>query len=104
MKLTESMLRDIIKQEITKTIKENENEPQSNLKEEVQAIFQKIGSLDASIRADKEYGMEYPKLLQQFIQYYRSGNNSKLVIQSENNEVVPLAAVAAYQMVFGRRS
>jgi len=103
MKLTESALRDIIKQEITKAINENEAEPQTNLTKEIQAVFQKLGSLDASIRADKEYGMEYPKLVQQFVQYYRSGGNTKLVIQSENNEVVPLAAVVAYQAVFGKR-
>jgi hypothetical protein len=101
MKLTESALRDIIKQEITKAINENEAEPQ--LTKEIQAVFQKLGSLDASIRADKEYGIEYPKLVQQFVQYYRSGGNTKLVIQSENNEVVPLAAVVAYQAVFGKR-
>ena len=103
MILTESTLRDIIKQEIVKIINENDAQSQSNLSNEVSAIFQKIGSLDASIRADKEYGIEYPKLVQQFVQYYRSGGDSKLVIQSENNEVVPLAAVAAYQAVFGRR-
>lgn len=103
MKLTESALRDIIKQEITKAINENEAEPQTNLTKEIQAVFQKLGSLDANIRADKEYGIEYPKLVQQFVQYYRSGGNTKLVIQSENNEVVPLAAVVAYQAVFGKR-
>ncbi len=103
MKLTESALRDIIKQEITKAINENEAEPQTNLTKDIQAVFQKLGSLDASIRADKEYGIEYPKLVQQFVQYYRSGGNTKLVIQSENNEVVPLAAVVAYQAVFGKR-
>ena len=63
-----------------------------------------IESLDSKIKAHKEYGMEYPKLVQQFVQHYRSGGGTKLVIQNENNEVVPLAAVAAYQAVFGRRS
>ena len=44
MKLTESALRDIIKQEITKAINENEAEPQTNLTKDIQAVFQKLGS------------------------------------------------------------
>jgi hypothetical protein len=107
MKITESQLRNIIKQEVSKIIKENEAQPEqqnSGLDDQIQTLFKQIESLDSKIKAHKEYGMEYPKLVQQFVQHYRSGGGTKLVIQNENNEVVPLAAVAAYQAVFGRRS
>jgi hypothetical protein len=99
MKLTEAALRKIIKEEVGKAIRENEDQSQSDLKGEIMSAFQKIVSLDTKIA--KQYGKEYSDLSQRFHEYYNTDIiNLKGV---ENNELVPVAAaVSWYKRVSGR--
>ena len=108
MKLTESQLRTIIKNELKNIIKENEAQPEqqnSGLSDQVQTLFKQIQSLDSKVKADKELGAEYPGLVKRFFDYYMSGNSRSLNLDKvENTVIVPLAAVAGWMMMHGKNS
>lgn len=106
MKLTESMIKTIIKEEINKIINENDaqtNSGSSKTTQQVLSLFATIAQMANKIKTDKEFA-EYAGLEQKFYDFYQSGVDRNLGLSSiQNPDVIPLAAAAArYRLRSGK--